>query len=92
MALGDHHAGASDARGHDDAVASSLQAAIAQFDEAGAMLHASCARHRLGELISGDEGQAAIGRARTWMEGQGIVDIGRMIAMWTPGFDEVPPQ
>jgi hypothetical protein len=41
----------------------------------------------MGRLVGGDEGNAMVDGAETWMNGEGIIDRARMAAMLAPGFD-----
>ena len=71
-----------------ESAASQLRAAIATADANHLLLHACCARRRLGELIGADEGDSLIAEADTTMANEGIVNPQRMAAVITPGFGE----
>jgi hypothetical protein len=53
-------------------------------------LYAAAARRRRGEL--GPEPEAAIWRDRadTWLSGQGVAEIPRLLATLVPGFADSP--
>jgi hypothetical protein len=72
---------------HGDTVraAALLRDAIAAFQAADMALHAATARRRLGQLLGGDEGQALIEDADSWMASQRIVNPERMTSLYVPG-------
>lgn len=63
-----------------------LRAAIANFDEARAGMHAAAARRRLGELLGGDEGRALVNAGEAFMHEQGIRELEPMTELNCPGF------
>jgi len=63
-----------------------LAEAAAGCDPAGMALHAAAARRRRGELTSGADGQRWREPADTWLKGQGVADIPRLLAVLAPGF------
>jgi hypothetical protein len=65
-----------------------LEAAVAGFDAASMMLHASAARWKLAHLRGGDEGRAIRAHAEAWMTAQGVADAAAMARMMAPGFRE----
>jgi len=67
-----------------------LAEAVAGCEPAGMALYAAAARRRRGEL--GPEPEAAIWRDRadTWLSGQGVADIPRLLATLVPGFADAP--
>ncbi len=86
VAMGAHVAGlAAFARGDERAAADLLRAASDGLDAAGMKYLAACARHRLGELLSGDEGAALEDAAAAYLRGQGIARPERCVAMSAPG-------
>jgi hypothetical protein len=62
------------------------RAAVAGFDAADMALYAATARHRLGALTGGAEGQALVERAEAWMRSETVKDVLRLIDMLAPGF------
>jgi serine/threonine protein kinase len=63
-----------------------LRDAIAHAQENDMILHAACARRRLGELLGGEEGALLLAAADEWMGEQEIVNPPAMCRVVTPGF------
>jgi hypothetical protein len=63
-----------------------LRAAVDGFDAADMALHAAIARHRLGRLVGGDEGQALVATAAERLRELGVKNVTAMAAMLAPGF------
>jgi hypothetical protein len=72
-------------RGKMEAGLALLRKAAAGFDEADMAIHAAAARHRLGELLGGAEGQGMVDAAAALMRTQRIKDPSRVTAMLVPG-------
>ncbi len=62
-----------------------LRAAIGEANEANIALHAAAARHELGLLTGGDEGDALVREAEEEMKARGVVAPSRYAAMLVPG-------
>ncbi len=73
--------------GDDAAARHKLREAVLYAEECDMALLAAAARHRLGELTGGDEGDAYIEEARTFMAAEAIANPARMTALLAPGFD-----
>ncbi len=67
-----------------------LAEAVAGCEPAGMALYAAAARRRRGELGPEPEGARWRGRADTWLSGQGVADIPRLLATLVPGFPDPP--
>jgi eukaryotic-like serine/threonine-protein kinase len=76
-------------RGDSDQAAQWLRSAEAQLRAADLAMHASAARHRLGQLVGGSEGQALMSDARQHVAEQGVVNPTAMLRVYAPGGD--PP-
>lgn len=63
-----------------------LQRARKAFGENDMNLHAAVASTRYGELVGGDEGEAALVDAEIWMSEQGIVRPTQICNVLAPGF------
>ena len=63
-----------------------LAEATAGCEPAGMALFAAAARRRRGELTPGADGQRWRAPADTWLEGQGVADIPRLLTVLAPGF------
>lgn len=68
-------------RGDPERGASQLAEAILRFDAVDMRLCSAAVRRRLGELIGGDAGRAAVVSSEDWMRGQEIRDPARMAGM-----------
>ncbi len=66
-----------------------LAEAIAGFEAADMDLYAAVARHRRGEVLGGEAGEAQRRIARTWLQGQGVRNVERLLGTLAPGFDGV---
>lgn len=84
-------AGAAARSGDPGAARQHLAEAIAGCEPAGMALYAAAARRRRGELGSEPEAAAWRDRADTWLIGQGVADIPRLLATLAPGFAAGPP-
>jgi hypothetical protein len=67
-----------------------LTRAIESLDAAAMHSYAAAARWRLGVLQGGQEGQALVDQADSWMRSQAIHNPARMVAMHAPGFRNDP--
>jgi hypothetical protein len=63
-----------------------LARAIAGLDAVNMYSFAAVARWRLGLWLGGQEGQALLDRADSWMRSQAIRNPARMVALHAPGF------
>jgi serine/threonine protein kinase len=81
------HAAIASLGGRTDLARPLMKRAIAGFDRAGMRLHANATRWRLGRAIGGAEGTALVEVAETWMRGEGVLNVPRMVQMAAPGFD-----
>ncbi len=79
-------AGIASRRGQPEVAAAGLRAAVAGADSHELRLHAAAARHRLGQLVGGDEGAALRAAAEAWMQGQHIAEPALMLEVVAPGF------
>jgi hypothetical protein len=69
-----------------------LQAAAKGLDALDMELFAGSARHRLGQLLGGDEGAHLQQRAEARMRALGVAEPARWAAMYTPGFEPAPQE
>jgi serine/threonine protein kinase len=67
-----------------------LAEAVAGCEPAGMALYTAAARRRRGELGPEPGGADWRGRADTWLSGQGVADIPRLLATLVPGFPDAP--
>jgi hypothetical protein len=63
-----------------------LGEAATALESAHMHLYAAAARRRLGQLLGGEQGQALIAAADSWITSQGIRSPARMTAVKAPGF------
>jgi len=84
------HAGAAARTGDLAAARMHLAEAVAGCEPAGMALYTAAARRRRGELGPEPEGAHWRGRADTWLLGQGVADIPRLLATLVPGFPDAP--
>jgi tRNA A-37 threonylcarbamoyl transferase component Bud32 len=63
-----------------------LRGAVEAAEGGDLMMHATCARWRLGELLGDDEGRLLRSQAGTWMREQGIVEPNKLVEVVSPGF------
>ena len=73
-------------RGQDERAADMLDRAARGFERADLMLYARAAAYRRGELLAGDEGRELRETAETWMTGQGVRNVPRLLDVLVPGF------
>jgi serine/threonine protein kinase len=71
-------------RGRTESAAALMWTAATGFDDADMTIHAAATRHRLGELLGGEEGQQMIDAACAVMTRQGIREPARVTAMLVP--------
>ncbi len=64
--------GVARARGNAAGARALAAAALARFEALHVGLYAAAARHRRGEILSGEEGQTLAAQAKAWMTGQQI--------------------
>ena len=81
-------AGIANLRGDADKSVALLSAAVEGLEIAEMGLYAAAARHRLGQTLGGDRGQALIAEADAWMLKQTIKNPERLTRMLVPGFEE----
>jgi tetratricopeptide (TPR) repeat protein len=79
-------AGVAQLRGDAEGAARMLATAAADFDAADMALHAAASRLRRGQLIGGDEGQALVREAESWMKSKSIRNPDRTAAIMVAGF------
>ncbi len=79
-------AGAVALQGDDEGAAALLRRAIGAFEARHMDGFAAAARHRLGHLLGGDEGEAQLEAAQSYMKREGIVRPDRFVDMTAPGF------
>jgi tetratricopeptide (TPR) repeat protein len=72
-------------RGRTEAAVALLKQAATGFDGAEMKIHAAATRHRLGELVGGEEGRSLVDIASTAMCAQRIKSPARVTAMLVPG-------
>jgi hypothetical protein len=72
-------------RGQPEQAVKALRASLEGFDAVDMRLQAACTRHRLGELLGGDEGRELMGDARLWLMQQRVANPERMIDAVAPG-------
>ncbi len=63
-----------------------LADAIGLFEESDSHHLVAACRYRLGELLGGTRGDQYINQATSWMRGQGIGNVERMVRFLMPGF------
>ena len=63
-----------------------LESALRNFEKAEMLLFAAAARRRLGKLVGGDEGEALVTAADTWLRAQLVKIPERMVDVLMPGF------
>ncbi len=63
-----------------------LESAIPLAKSADMFLHAAIAERRLGEMLSGDEGQALIAQGTDWLSHAGIENVNSVTDLFAPGF------
>lgn len=79
-------AGAAACQGDRCGACTVLGETIAIFEKVGMPLHAAVARRRLGECLTGAEGDRLVAEADAAMIGRGICNPIRMTALYAPGF------
>ena len=79
-------AGVASGRGDEPNARVRLIQAIPALDAVSAHCFAAAARWRLGSSLGGQEGQALVDQADSWMRSQAIRNPARMVAMHAPGF------
>jgi hypothetical protein len=62
----------------------SFEQAVRDYGACDMGLHAAVARLRLGKLVGGDEGRAAVTESRDWMVAQGVADPEALAAVLAP--------
>ena len=63
-----------------------LEQAVKKFDAVHMAFYAAVVRRRHGELLGGEQGQALVEQADTWMSRQGVRNPARMTDLMAPGF------
>ncbi len=71
--------------GNRPAAVAALKRMLASAEATDMGMHACAARHRLGELLGGDEGRALVGSAQTEFASEGIRNPAAMLASYLPG-------
>ncbi|HZW32860.1 MAG TPA: hypothetical protein VFF52_19250, partial [Isosphaeraceae bacterium] len=79
-------AGVASSRGDSATARQRLTRAVASLDAVAMHSYAAAARWRLGRSLGGQEGQALVDQADSWMKSQAIRNPARMVAMHAPGF------
>jgi len=72
-------------RGDTEAAVALLKTAATGFDDGEMAIHAAATRHRLGELVGGEEGRRMVDTARAVMLAQSVNSPARVTAMLVPG-------
>ena len=72
-------------RGDTEAAVALLKTAATGFDDGEMAIHAAATRHRLGELVGGEEGRRMVDAARAVMLAQRVNSPARVTAMLVPG-------
>jgi tetratricopeptide (TPR) repeat protein len=78
-------AAAENADGRRDEAIASLRRAVTAAESTGMAMHAAVSNHRLGEAIGGSEGAALTTAARAQIDGEGIRNAARWLAIYLPG-------
>jgi hypothetical protein len=78
-------AASENAAGRREAAIAALRSAADAADVAGMRMHAEAARFRLGGLLGGQEGATITDAAREVIEGEGVRDVERWVAIYLPG-------
>jgi eukaryotic-like serine/threonine-protein kinase len=78
-------AAAENAAGDRAATLGALRAHLTSAAETEMAMHACAARHRLGELLGGDEGRALVESARETLTSEGIRKQAAWLAVFLPG-------
>lgn len=73
-------------QGNPEAAIDGLRHAVDGFEQTHMSLYRAAAQRRLGQLISGDQGQALITAAEAAFTEQGVLDPPRLANMMAPGF------
>jgi hypothetical protein len=76
---------AENADGRRDESIASLRRAVTAAESAGMAMHAAASKHRLGEAVGGSEGAALTAAARAQIDGEGIRNAARWLAIYLPG-------
>jgi len=76
---------AANAEGDRAGAARALRDGIARAEATSSFLYAMPARHRLGELVGGDEGRVLVAEAEGAMATEGVRDAKRWVACQLPG-------
>jgi serine/threonine protein kinase len=79
-------AGVARLRSNDELAADLLDRAARGFERAGVMLYARAASYRRGQLLGGDEGREIREASESWMRGQGVRNVPRLVDVLVPGF------
>jgi len=82
-------AGIAAAKGNRALASSTLETAARGFDSVDMRLIAASCRHVLGQLRGGEEGDALVNGADTWMNQQGIRQPSRMAGLYVRGFQKM---
>jgi tetratricopeptide (TPR) repeat protein len=75
-------------RGQSERAIELLGTAIGELEGHGLELWSLCGRYVLGRLLGGDAGQAQRAQARSTLLSRGTVNVGRLVSMMLPGFEE----
>ncbi len=67
------------------ATVAALHDAVAKAEAAGMAMHAAAARHRLGQVLRSEEGEALGRAARSAIAAEGVRDVERWVAIYLPG-------
>jgi len=73
------------ARADEKTAEEKLRASIAGLDEMSVNLRAAAARHRLGTLVGGSEGEGLLQEANEWFEREQIANVARLVSLTSPG-------
>ncbi len=81
-------AGVACRRQQSELAAALLRDALVNLEQQGLALYVAAGKNALGKLIGGDEGEALVDQARTWMVNEEVRQPDQLFAVVAPGFDD----